>query len=125
MQTKQVEQCVVSLLSVDDVTLTLPVSSTTPVLNDVKDITLVQASRSGLNALISYEHDVCFECDPLMVETGDSLARQTLHLGTTPAMESRTDQGLRSWFDIYSQNIFEVREHLGKNKVWSDVPFPD
>ena len=33
--------------------------SQTPVLNDVRDITLAQTIRNGLVALISYEHMVC------------------------------------------------------------------
>lgn len=33
--------------------------SLTPVLEVVKDITIAQTTRSGLVALVSYEHNVC------------------------------------------------------------------
>jgi len=31
----------------------------TPVLEDVRDITIAQTTRGGLVALVSYEHKVC------------------------------------------------------------------
>lgn len=34
--------------------------SRTPVLHDVRDITVVQTARNGLVALISYEHQVLY-----------------------------------------------------------------
>ena len=39
---------------------TMSCGSLTPVLEVVKDVTIAQTSRSGLVALVSYEHNVCF-----------------------------------------------------------------
>lgn len=60
--------------------------SLTPVLEVVKDITIAQTSRSGLVALVSYEHNVC----SLACLIGGLLTTFLLIclLGTPPALEN-------------------------------------
>jgi hypothetical protein len=65
---------------------TMSGGSLTPVLEVVKDITIAQTSRSGLVALVSYEHNVC----SLTCSTGGLLTTSILicRLGTSSALET-------------------------------------
>jgi len=85
--------------------LTVILFSMTPVLEDVRDITIAQTTRGGLVALVSYEHKVC-----VVAESIDGVALTISLLGPSTTLETRTCQGPRNQYHCHFQAYITVSQ---------------